>query len=99
MNYVTVTYPSKDDAKFDFDYYMKKHIPMVTRLLANDIEVCKGKSSLTDAPPAFVCIARIRINSIEEFSAAMAQHGATILGDIPNYTNIEPFVQIDEVLP
>jgi len=28
----------------------------------------------------------------------MAQHGAQIMGDIPNYTNIEPLIQIDEVL-
>jgi uncharacterized protein (TIGR02118 family) len=98
LHYVTVLYPSKDDAKFDFDYYMKRHIPLVTRLLANNIEVSKGISSVTGAPPAFVCTARIRINSIEEFSAAMAQHGVTILGDIPNYTKIEPIIQIDEVL-
>jgi len=28
----------------------------------------------------------------------MAQHGAKIMGDIPNYTNIEPQIQMDEVL-
>jgi uncharacterized protein (TIGR02118 family) len=95
---VTVLYPNKDDAKFDFDYYAVKHIPMVTRLLANDIEVSKGISSLTGARPAFVCTARIRIHSTQEFSASMARHSATILGDIPNYTNIEPIIQIDEVL-
>ena len=98
MIYVTVLYPNRDDAKFDFKYYTTKHIPMVVRLLANDIDIYKGVSSFTDAPPAFVCTARIRINSMEEFSAAMAQHGGTILGDMPNYTNIEPIVQIDEVL-
>jgi uncharacterized protein (TIGR02118 family) len=99
VNYVTVLYPSRDDAKFDFEYYLKKHVPMVARLLANDIEVCKGISSVTEAPPAFVCTARIRINSKEQFSAGMAQHGAVILGDVPNYTNIEPIIQIDEVVP
>ncbi|HEV2730326.1 MAG TPA: EthD family reductase [Terriglobales bacterium] len=98
MKYVTVTYPNKNDAKFDFDYYMRKHIPMVSRLLGTSIEVCKGLSSPTDAPLTHICIARIRINSAEEFSSAMAQHGAQIMGDIPNYTNIEPLIQIDEVL-
>jgi len=43
MKYVTVTYPSKHDAKFDFDYYMPKHIPMVSRLLGTSIEVSKGR--------------------------------------------------------
>jgi hypothetical protein len=31
MQRVTVIYPNKTDAKFDFDYYMKKHIPFVAR--------------------------------------------------------------------
>jgi len=28
----------------------------------------------------------------------MTQYGVQIMGDIPNYTNIEPYIQIDEVL-
>jgi hypothetical protein len=28
-----------------------------------------------------------------------SKHGAEILADIPNYTNIEPIIQFDEVLP
>ena len=98
MKYVTVTYPSKHDAKFDFDYYMPKHIPMVSRLLGTSIEVSKGSSTPTGAPPTNICVARIRISSVEEFSSGMTQYGVQIMGDIPNYTNIEPYIQIDEVL-
>lgn len=98
MKYVTVTYPNKNGAKFDFDYYMRKHIAMVSGLLGTSIEVCKGLSSSAGAPPTNICVARIRINSTEEFSSDMAAHGAKIMGDIPNYTNIEPKIQIDEVL-
>jgi uncharacterized protein (TIGR02118 family) len=72
MKYVTITYPNKNGAKFDFDYYMRKHIPMVSGLLGTTIEVCKGLSSSAGAPPANICVARIRINSTEEFSSAMA---------------------------
>ncbi len=97
MQFATVTYPSKDGAKFDFDYYMKKHIPMCG-LLGTSIEVCKGTSPIPDASPAFVCVARIRIGSADDFSAAMVKHGTQIMQDIPNYTNITPVVQIDEVL-
>jgi uncharacterized protein (TIGR02118 family) len=98
MQFATVTYPSKDGANFDFDYYMKTHIPLVCNLFGTSIEVVKGMSPTPDAPPAFVCVARIRITSPEEFSAAMAKHGAQIMQDIPNYTNITPVIQIDEVL-
>ncbi len=44
------------------------------------------------------CLATIQVNSIDEFQATFAKHGAEILADIPNYTNIEPFVQFDEIL-
>jgi uncharacterized protein (TIGR02118 family) len=98
MQFATVTYPSKEGAKFDFDYYMKTHIPLVRGLLGTNIEVCKGTSATLGDPPAFVCVARIKISGPEEFALAMAKHGAQSMQDIPNYTNITPVVQIDEVL-
>jgi uncharacterized protein (TIGR02118 family) len=98
MMCATVIYPNQQDAKFDFEYYMKKHIPMVEKLLNTTIEVMRGLSSPSGPPVPFVCTARIKINSAQEHSAAMATHGAQILGDIPNYTNIQPLVQIDELV-
>ena len=98
MYYVTVMYPNRDDVKFDFDYYTSKHIPMVSQLLDAKIEVCKGIDSLAGTPSPLRCTARIRVNSLEQFQAAMAEHGARIMGDIPNYCNVQPTVQIDEVL-
>ena len=98
MLYVTVIYPNKDGATFDFEYYMKKHIPMATAMFGAAIEVRKGIGSLAGAP-AFLCMGTIPIRSIEEFQAVMAQRGGELLADIPNYTNVEPVVQFDEVLP
>jgi uncharacterized protein (TIGR02118 family) len=99
MQRVTVAYPNKADAKFDFDYYMKKHIPFVAGLVGKSIEVGRGISSATGSPAAFVCVATIPIDSVATFQAMFSQHGAEILADIPNYTNIEPIIQFDEVLP
>jgi hypothetical protein len=45
----------------------------------------------------YVCIATIAA-SIAEFQAVLARHGAEILADVPNYTNIEPILQFDELL-
>jgi len=98
MKCVTVLYPNKEGAKFDFDYYMKRHIPMVSGLFGKDIDVQKGILSPTGSVVAFVCQARVWIDSVEHFEATMKQHGGQILGDIPNYTNIEPIIQLDEVL-
>jgi len=98
MYYVTVMYPNRDGVKFDIDYYMNKHIPMVSRLLNATIEVCKGIPSSTGIASPYLYTARIRVNSLEEHQAAMATHGAQIMADIPNYCNAQPTVQIDEVL-
>jgi uncharacterized protein (TIGR02118 family) len=98
MQRVTVVYPNKIDAKFDFDYYMKKHIPWVEGLMGKSIEVRRGISSATGSSAAFVCVATIPIESVATFQAIFERHGAEILADIPNYTNIEPLVQIDEIL-
>ena len=99
MQRVTVVYPNKEGANFDFDYYMKKHIPFVERLAGKSIEVWRGISSANGSSAAFVCLATIPIDSVSQFQAMMSQHGAEVFADIPNYTNIEPIVQFDEMLP
>ena len=98
MKRVTVLYPNKNDAKFDFNYYTRKHVPWVSGLLGLKIDVHKGISSPTGSAPAFLFVAAIHINSIEEFQAMFAKHGAKIMADIPNYTNVEPVIQFDEAL-
>jgi uncharacterized protein (TIGR02118 family) len=35
--------------------------------------------------------------SVAEFQAAFAPHAAAIMADIPNYTNIQPVIQVSEV--
>jgi uncharacterized protein (TIGR02118 family) len=98
MQRVTVIYPNKSDAKFDFDYYTNKHIPFVAKLVGKSIEVRRGISSMTGSSATFVCVATIPIDSVASFQTLFAQHGPEILADIPNYTNIEPIVQFDEIL-
>ncbi len=99
MQWASVLYPNHEGAKFDFEYYMSKHVPMVAGLLKTKIEICRGIASTTGPSAPFVCSARIQIKSADEFFAAMATYGAQIMSDIPNYTNIQPIVQIDELVP
>jgi uncharacterized protein (TIGR02118 family) len=98
MQLVTVLYSAKDGATFNFEYYMKKHVPWVSGLVGQPIEVRRGLSSPTGAAAPFVCLATIHIKSFDEFKSVLAKHGAQIMADIPNYTNIEPIIQFDEVL-
>ena len=97
MYWATVVYPNKDGAKFDHNYYVNKHIPMAAMILGHGIQVLKGVASQA-GPPAFLCVARIPINSVEEFTAKMSAEGAALKADIPNYTNVVPFIEFEEVL-
>jgi uncharacterized protein (TIGR02118 family) len=98
MTCVTVTYANKEDGRFDWDYYVNQHVPFVNQLLRTQLVVRKGVVSLDGTAPRAVCVASIPINSLQEFQEMMAEHGAAIMGDVPNYTNIAPTVQIDEIL-
>jgi uncharacterized protein (TIGR02118 family) len=98
MHSLTVLYPNHEGAKFDFEYYMQKHIPMANGLLGHEFKVTKGIASAQGGQPAFVCTARMEIGTMEEFLPVLMQHAGTLTSDIPNYTNIEPVIQFGESL-
>jgi len=98
MHSLTVLYPYKEDAKFDFDYYMQKHIPFANGLLGHEFKVTKGLASAQGGQPAFLCTARMEIGTTDEFLPVLIQHVEALQNDIPNYTNVEPIIQFEELL-
>jgi uncharacterized protein (TIGR02118 family) len=48
--------------------------------------------------PDYVMQAHLLIDSVEGLQKGMAAEGAAIMGDIGNYTDIQPVVQIYQVL-
>ncbi|MDA1229048.1 MAG: hypothetical protein O3A33_13995 [Chloroflexi bacterium] len=40
----------------------------------------------------------LTFNTVEEVHGAFAAHAAEIMGDVPNYTDIEPQIQISEIV-
>ena len=100
---VTVLYPHEEGKKFDLDYYLNNHIPMVQELLSpmglQKAEVEKGVSSADPSQPApFVAVGSLFFETTEQVHAAFTEHGRQIMGDIKNYTEIAPTFQISEVL-
>ena len=100
---VSVLYPNESGKKFDMDYFTNKHIPMVRQrldgggLLRSEFE--GGISSADPSAPApFVAIGVLYFNVVEEVHEAFKTHGREIMGDIPNYTDIAPQIQISEVV-
>ena len=98
---ITVLYPKQDGARFDMDYYLKSHMPMVQEKLGDackSIAVEEGLSGMMPGtPPTYCVLAHLVFDSVETFQSAFAAHASTIMADIPNYTTIEPVMQIGEV--
>src|SRR5436309_4945765 len=76
-------------------------MPMVGRKLGAalmSVSVEQGVAGGSpESPPAFVALAHLGFESVPAFQAAFTPHAAEIMGDIPNYTSIEPIIQISEV--
>lgn len=100
---ISVLYPNGEGKKFNHDYYTKKHMPMVQdRLKGMGIvrwEVDKGLAGgAPGAPAPFVSVGHLYFNSLADFQAGMAKHGTEFMADIPNYTDIQPQIQISEIV-
>ncbi len=98
---VSVLYPNKKGSKFDMEYYCKTHIPLVERKLGGalkGVSVERGVGGgLPGSPAIYVVMAHLMFDSVEAFQAAFTPHAPAIMGDVPNYTDIEPVIQISEV--
>jgi uncharacterized protein (TIGR02118 family) len=98
---VSVFYPNGEGKHFDMAYYCEKHMTLVQRLCGAPLKgmaVEHGVSGMaTGSPAPFIAMGHLYFDSAEAFQAAFGPHLNEIVGDIPNYTNIEPIIQISEV--
>ena len=51
-------------------------------------------SGTPDSPALYKMIARLGFESLESFQNAFGPVGAELMGDIPNFTHVEPKVEI-----
>lgn len=98
---VSAFYPSSEGKRFDMAYYCTQHIPMVLRKLAGackQSQIDQGLGGVQPgSKPTYVAMAHFLFDSVESFQAAFAPHADAIMGDIPNYTDIAPILQVSEV--
>jgi uncharacterized protein (TIGR02118 family) len=102
MVIATVLYPKTRESRFDFSYYLQSHIPLVKDRLQGvgleSVRLLRGMASLDGGAPLFEVIGQLTFPSMEQLQGALAQHGQEIIGDIPNFTDVQPIIQIDEPL-
>lgn len=98
---VSVFYPRSEGSSFDMDYYCNSHMPMVREKLGASLKNTAIDGGLgggaPDSPPTYLAMGHLYFDSVDDFQTAFAPHAAAIMGDIPNYTNIEPVIQLSQV--
>jgi uncharacterized protein (TIGR02118 family) len=102
MTKVSVLYPNGEGKTFDMDYYINKHMPLVAILLGDALKASTIEKGLGGAAPGssapFAGMGNMYFDSVQDFGKAFGPNAEKIMGDLPNFTNIEPVVQISEVV-
>jgi uncharacterized protein (TIGR02118 family) len=97
----SIFYPNEEGKKFDMDYYINSHIPMVQEKLGEAVKggaVDQGLAGAEPGSPAtYIAMGHLLFDSVEELQSAFGPHMEAIMADIPNYTDIQPSIQISEV--
>ena len=96
---VGVFYPQSKT--FDWDYYLNKHTPMLQKLLGPALKKVDIEKGIAGGAPGtaatYGTVCNLHFDSVEAFQAAFGPHAGEIMGDIANYTDAQPVVQISEV--
>jgi uncharacterized protein (TIGR02118 family) len=100
---LTILYPKTADSQFDMRYYLDKHVPLVRQRLTSlglvQISLEEGLTGNTpDAPAQYAVIGHMYFGSSNDLQEALATHGQELIDDIPNFTNVQPLMQVSQVL-
>ena len=99
---VSVLYPNSEGKRFDEDYYVNKHLTMIADKVGPAMvcyEIDRGVGgAVPGSPPPFVAGVHMFFDSLQSFQGAFGAHAGPIMTDVPNYTDIQPTIQISEVI-
>jgi len=98
---VSIMYPKKKGGKFNFDYYMNSHVPLVKSLFGDALkryEVYRGITRDSGMRVPFAAIANLWFESLDEFRTTFEQNAKELVADRQNFSNIQPVLQIDNLL-
>ncbi len=102
MVLVSAMYPNEPGSRFDHSYYLQKHIPLVKERWGSmgleDVRLVRGVGTPDGSPAPYQVIALLSFRSMQDFQNAAGAHVQEIMGDIPNFTNVQPIIQINESL-
>jgi uncharacterized protein (TIGR02118 family) len=98
---VSIVYPNKPGSRFDANYYVNVHMPLVMKLLVPAVKVVSVEVGVSGAtvgqPPPFRAVAGFTCESMRAFSEAFEPAASLLEKDRTHYTDIEPVIQVSKV--
>jgi len=98
---VNVLYRHTDAIKFNMNYYLDTHMPMIRTLLGGALKDALVQQGIgggaPGSTPEFAVITVLRFESMAAFQAAFLPHADAVMADIVNFTNQPPTIQFNEV--
>jgi uncharacterized protein (TIGR02118 family) len=104
MKKISILYPQSTDSTFNFDYYINIHMPRSISLLSKHsgfkgVSVEKGIAEAVPGTAIFyTAMCHFLFDSVESFMEAFGPHASELQNDMANYTNIQPYIQFNEIL-
>lgn len=102
MVIVTVLYALKPESRFDLHYYLKSHMPLVrarwTPCGLQQTKVLKGLPGADGAAATYGYTALLWFGSPAQLQEAIAKHGREVIGDVTNFTDVQPIIQANDVI-
>jgi uncharacterized protein (TIGR02118 family) len=95
---VSVLYPKEADKKFDFDYYINKHMVMAHQKLDPAGLVKSEVDKAADENSPFMAAGHLYFKSMEDFQNGFLPHLGDFGADLVNYTDVVPQLQISEII-
>lgn len=91
MTALVVTYPARDGAGFDADYYVATHIPLV-RDKWTKYGLTSARAWMPDeVAPAYLAVAILEFADDAALNSALASaEAADVFGDVAKFTDIAP---------
>jgi uncharacterized protein (TIGR02118 family) len=103
MVVVSVMYPDKPGMRFDERYYIERHGGLLQERWAalglREVKLLRGVGAPGGGGAAtYRVTALLTFESQAALERCLSAHGAEILGDIPNFTDVQPVIQVNEVM-
>jgi len=98
---VALMYPRTEESHFNMDYYLEHHMPLLAGLLGDNLdryEVDEGIGGAAPGdPPPYAVICYLYFANTDALRA-LGKSGPEVMTDLPNFTNVQPQIQISRII-